>query len=62
MFYLKDTLLEQHSQVKLEVHNDKKISGVLVEPIQGEGGVIPGSNIFFKSLWEICDKYNLFSF
>ncbi len=32
--------------------------GVLVEPIQGEGGVIPGSKIFFKSLREICDKYN----
>ena len=39
-------------------NNDQKISGVLVEPIQGEGGVIPGSKIFFKSLREICDKYN----
>jgi len=39
-------------------NNDQKISGVLVEPIKGEGGVIPGSKIFFKSLREICDKYN----
>jgi len=39
-------------------NNDQKISGVLVEPIQGEGGVIPGNKIFFKSLREICDKYN----
>ncbi len=39
-------------------NNGQKISGILVEPIQGEGGVIPGSKIFFKSLREICDKYN----
>ena len=39
-------------------NNDQKISGVLIEPIQGEGGVIPGSKIFFKSLRDICDKYN----
>jgi len=39
-------------------NNDQKISGVLVEPIQGEGGVIPGSKIFFRSLRDICDKYN----
>ena len=35
-----------------------KISGVLIEPIQGEGGVIPGDKIFFKELREICDKNN----
>ena len=36
----------------------RKISGVLIEPIQGEGGVIPGDKIFFKELREICDKNN----
>ena len=36
----------------------KKISGVLIEPIQGEGGVIPGDKNFFKELREICDKNN----
>ena len=39
-------------------NNDQKISGILVEPIQGEGGVIPGSKSFFKKLRKICDKYN----
>ena len=29
--------------------NDQKISGVLIEPIQGEGGVIPGDKVFFKN-------------
>ena len=39
-------------------NNNQNISGVLVEPIQGEGGVIPGSKSFFKKLRQICDKYN----
>ena len=36
--------------------NGQKISGVLIEPIQGEGGVIPGNKIFFQQLREICNK------
>ena len=36
----------------------QKISGVLIEPIQGEGGVIPGNKIFFQELRDICDKHN----
>ena len=39
-------------------NNNQKVSGVLIEPIQGEGGVIPGDKIFFKQLREICDRYN----
>ena len=38
--------------------NNQKISGVLIEPIQGEGGVIPGKKEFFKALRKICTKYN----
>ena len=38
--------------------NDQKASGILVEPIQGEGGVIPGDKKFFKELREICNQYN----
>ena len=37
---------------------DQKISGVLIEPIQGEGGVIPGDKFFFKELREICNENN----
>ena len=37
-------------------NNGQKISGVLIEPIQGEGGVIPGNKIFFQQLREICNK------
>ena len=38
--------------------NDQKISGILIEPILGEGGVIPGDKKFFKELKELCTKYN----
>lgn len=31
---------------------------VVVEPIQGEGGVIPASISFLKELRTLCDKYN----
>ncbi len=38
--------------------NKQKISGVLIEPIQGEGGVIPGEKNFFKNLRILCDQNN----
>ena len=34
------------------------ISGVLIEPIQGEGGVIEGNKFFFKQLRELCTEHN----
>ena len=36
--------------------NNKFISGIIIEPIQGEGGVIPGDKKFFQNLRKICDK------
>ena len=36
--------------------NNQVISGIIIEPIQGEGGVIPGNKKFFKELRELCDK------
>jgi acetylornithine aminotransferase len=38
--------------------NNQRVSGVLIEPIQGEGGVIPGDRLFFKELREICNQNN----
>ena len=40
------------------ISDNTKISGVLIEPIQGEGGVIPGEKMFFKALRKLCDENN----
>ena len=34
-------------------------AGIMVEPVQGEGGVNVASNAWLKSLRELCDKYGL---
>ncbi len=33
---------------------NKHVSGIIIEPIQGEGGVIPGEKDFFKKLRKLC--------
>ncbi len=37
----------------------EKTVAVLVEPVQGEGGVYPATNSFMKGLRELCDQHNL---
>ena len=37
------------------INTNKFISGIIIEPIQGEGGVIPGEKEFFKKLRKICN-------
>ncbi len=32
------------------------VAAVLLEPLQGEGGILPATNEFFKSVREICDR------
>jgi len=46
---LEDTLKSQHSV----------IAGFLVEPIQGEAGVIVPDDGYLKSAYELCKKYNV---
>ena len=34
-------------------------AGILIEPVQGEGGVRSAPNVFFKALRELCDQHGL---
>lgn len=36
-----------------------QVAAVLLEPIQGEGGVHPGNRAFFKRVRELCDAHNI---
>jgi acetylornithine/N-succinyldiaminopimelate aminotransferase len=38
---------------------DPSIGGILVEPVQGEGGIRPATQEFLKGLRELCDAHGL---
>lgn len=37
---------------------DDSTCAVIVEPIRGEGGVVPASNAFLQGLRELCNRHN----
>ena len=37
-------------------------AGILVEAVQGEGGIRPGDKVFLEGLREACDEYGLLLF
>jgi acetylornithine/N-succinyldiaminopimelate aminotransferase len=41
----------------LEEVFDKNVCGVILEPIQGEGGIISSTAEFMEKVRELCDKY-----
>ncbi len=42
-----------------EVVKAHKCAGILLEPVQGEGGVVPLTKEFVKTARELCDKENI---
>jgi len=46
-------------QIMQKVMPAEKIAGILLEPIQGEGGYIVPPAGFFPALRELCDKYGI---
>ncbi len=38
---------------------DKRTAGIIIEPVQGEGGVYPAEVKFIQGLRELCDRENL---
>lgn len=43
----------------LEKAIDEKTAGFIIEPIQGEGGLIPPSKGYLKKIQELCKKHNI---
>ncbi|MDD2497883.1 MAG: acetylornithine transaminase [Desulfitobacteriaceae bacterium] len=43
----------------LEKVINEKTCAVMLEPVQGEGGVVAGEESFIKGIRELCDKYDI---
>jgi acetylornithine/N-succinyldiaminopimelate aminotransferase len=39
--------------------NGPRVAAVMLEPLQGEGGVNPGNQAFFRRVRELCDQHNI---
>jgi acetylornithine aminotransferase len=39
--------------------NGPRVAAVMLEPLQGEGGVNPGDPAFFRRVRELCDQHNI---
>lgn len=46
-------------QVLGRMHAPDEVAGILVEPIQGEGGYVVPAPGFFPALRELCDRYGI---
>ena len=42
---------------ELEATMDDSVCAIILEPVQGEGGVIPATKDFLRKARELCDKY-----
>jgi acetylornithine aminotransferase len=43
--------------VKRATSDGKGLAAIMLEPLQGEGGIIPGDKAFFAKARELCDKH-----
>jgi 4-aminobutyrate aminotransferase len=46
-------------QVFGRLHDPSEVAGILVEPIQGEGGYVVPADGFFPALREVCDRHGI---
>ncbi|WGW00587.1 aspartate aminotransferase family protein [Vibrio sp. YMD68] len=52
------THLPYNDIAALEAHMSERTCAIMMEPLQGEGGIISPTNEFMKAVRELCDKYN----
>ena len=50
--------VEYNNLASLEAVMSEATCAVMIEPMQGEGGVVPGEKAFLKGVRELCDKHN----
>lgn len=43
--------------VERATSNGQGLAAIMMEPLQGEGGIIPGNKDFFKKARQLCDKH-----
>jgi acetylornithine/N-succinyldiaminopimelate aminotransferase len=43
---------------QLEIEMDDSVAAVMVEVVQGEGGIIPASSTFMKKIEDLCKQHN----
>ena len=51
-----------NDEKSLKKNINKETAAILIEPIQGEGGIIPAQLSFLKYIRDICDKNNILLF
>jgi acetylornithine/N-succinyldiaminopimelate aminotransferase len=51
-----------NDEKKLKLAINKKIAGIIIEPIQGEGGIRPANLSFLKLLRKICNESGILLF
>jgi acetylornithine/N-succinyldiaminopimelate aminotransferase len=49
---------EYNNMTQLEALFSDKTCAVMMEPMQGEGGVVPADPVFAKAVRSLCDKHN----
>jgi acetylornithine/N-succinyldiaminopimelate aminotransferase len=52
-------LVEYNNIDAVKAAIDERTSGILVEPVQGEGGVLPADKSFLEGLRALCDEHDL---
>ncbi|MGC9403092.1 aspartate aminotransferase family protein [Vibrio genomosp. F10 str. 9ZC157] len=52
------THLPYNDIAALEARISERTCAIMMEPLQGEGGIISPTNEFMKAVRELCDKYN----
>lgn len=52
------THLEYNNVEELRQHISDRTCAIMIEPLQGEGGIVPPTPEFMQTVRELCDKHN----